>query len=171
MPNSNSFLRKNRSKEDENFHISNRLLFRLFKTTNILHTTGTNWTSDIGLTTQQWSVIGALSRPGREQGMGVGELTKFLQITRQNLTGLLERLEKIGITQRIPNPDDGRAKLVQLTQKGWDIWDVLAPKLFDFYNAALKGFSPAEMNQFLYLVDKLQSNLHDIQSNESCIDS
>ncbi|MFK5979983.1 MAG: MarR family transcriptional regulator [Rhizobiaceae bacterium] len=154
----------NRPKEDENFHLSNRLLFRMFKTTNVLHTVGTSWTQDVNLTTQQWSVIGALSRPGFEKGMGVGELSNFLQVTRQNLTGLLDRLERQNITQRVINPNDGRAKLVQLTEAGWDVWDVLAPKLSSFYQSALNDFTPEEMTHFLFFIDKLQANLRKIQS-------
>ncbi|MFK5980665.1 MAG: MarR family transcriptional regulator [Rhizobiaceae bacterium] len=118
----------------------------------------------MNLTTQQWSVIGALSRPGFEEGMGVGELSEFLQVTRQNLTGLLDRLEKQSITQRVINPNDGRARLVQLTKKGWNTWDILAPKLSSFYNCALDTFTAEEMTHFLLFMDKLQANLRKIQT-------
>jgi len=150
------------SREDEDFHLSNRLLFRMFKTTNVLHTAGTKWTSDRNLTTQQWSVIGALSRAGYENGMGVGELSGFLQVTRQNLSGLLNRLEKQGITQRVPDRSDGRARLVQLTERGWEIWNALVPVISSFYGRALEGFTSEEIVQFLFFIDKLQANLRRI---------
>ncbi len=149
-------------REDEEFRLRNRLLFRLFKTTNVLHTAGTKWTSDRNLTTQQWSVIGALSRPGFEHGTGVGELSGFLQVTRQNLSGLLDRLEKQGITQRVPDPSDGRARLVQLTGRGWKIWNDLVPVISSFYGRALESFTREETEQFLFFIDKLQANLRNI---------
>ncbi len=162
MPRPKQNAARNRAKEDEIFHLSNRLLFRLFKTTNIIHTTGTAWTQDLNLTTQQWSVIGALSRPGYEDGTGVGELTEFLQVSRQNLGGLLERLEKQGITQRITNPNDGRARLVQLTETGWRVWESLVPRISNFYDQALDGFSAEDITRFLVYIDRLQENLRKI---------
>jgi len=148
----------------ESFHLSNRLLFRLFKTTNRLHTAGTKWTADFNLTTQQWSVIGALARQGYDQGMGVGALSDFLQITRQNLAGLLQRLDKQGVTQRILDPNDGRARLVTLPDQGWEVWEELVKDIARFYERALDGFSPEEMIQLLFFMDKLQANLHDMSS-------
>ncbi|MBL4759160.1 MAG: MarR family transcriptional regulator [Rhizobiales bacterium] len=148
-----------RVREDEFFHLSNRLLFKMFKTTNIMHTVGTAWTQSLNLTTQQWSVIGALSRPGFENGTGIGALTEFLQVSRQNLAGLLERLENQGITRRVANPNDGRARLVQLTPEGWKIWDTLVPMMSQFYERALDGFSAEDITKFLVYIDRLQENL------------
>ena len=40
--------------------INNRLFFRLFQVANTLHTKGTQAIDEFGVTTQQWSVLGAL---------------------------------------------------------------------------------------------------------------
>jgi DNA-binding MarR family transcriptional regulator len=49
-----------------------------------------------GLTTQQWAVLGALSRPGPRNGMSVGDLARYLMVSRQNLSGLISRMERDG---------------------------------------------------------------------------
>ena len=87
---------------DERFHLSNRLLFRLFKTANIMHTAGTKWTSELKMTSQQWSVVGALARPGYEEGVSVNELSKFLYDSQSNVEANYE--EEIRIS---PNPTNG----------------------------------------------------------------
>ena len=46
------------------------------------------------------------------------ELAEKAQITKQSMGYLLEALEKRGYVERIPDPNDGRAKLVRLTQAG-----------------------------------------------------
>jgi DNA-binding MarR family transcriptional regulator len=69
--------------------INNRLFFRLFQVANTLHTKGTQAVEELGVTTQQWSVLGALSRPQVKDGMSIGDLSRFLLVSRQNLTGLL----------------------------------------------------------------------------------
>ena len=43
--------------------LANRLFFRLYQCANMLHKTGTRAVEAEGLTTQQWAVLGALSRP------------------------------------------------------------------------------------------------------------
>ncbi|MFC4271302.1 MarR family transcriptional regulator [Sneathiella chungangensis] len=144
---------------DERFHLSNRLLFRFFKTANCMHTAGTKWTSELKLTSQQWSVIGALARPGHEEGVSVNELSEFLLVSRQNVNGLLLRLEHHGISQRVPDPRDGRAKLVQLTPQGWVIWKQLINRISEFYDVALVNFTTEELVQFQHFIDKLQRNL------------
>ncbi|MDY0273286.1 MAG: helix-turn-helix domain-containing protein, partial [Advenella sp.] len=73
-------------KEAAIYEINNRLFFRFFQAANTLHTKGTQALEEFGVTTQQWSVLGALSRPKAENGMSVNELSRYLLITRQNLT-------------------------------------------------------------------------------------
>ena len=68
--------------------INNRLFFRFFQAANTLHTKGTQALDEFGVTTQQWSVLGALSRPQATGGMSVGELSRYLLVSRQNLSGL-----------------------------------------------------------------------------------
>lgn len=50
-------------------------------------------------------------------------LGKKLQITSATMTGILDRLEKMGLVERRPHPDDRRAILVCLTDQG--IGDVM----------------------------------------------
>ena len=74
----------------ERFDVANRLFLRLYQASNLLHKTGTRAVSAYGATTQQWAVLGALSRPGsRAQGMTVKQLVAFLMVSRQNLAAVL----------------------------------------------------------------------------------
>ena len=98
--------------------MDNRLFFRFFQAANTLHTKGTQALNDFGITTQQWSVLGALSRPQAEQGMTVGELSRYLLVSRQNLAGLLGRLERDGLIERVASEEDRRSRKVKLSRKG-----------------------------------------------------
>jgi DNA-binding MarR family transcriptional regulator len=145
--------------ENADFEVSNRLLFRVFQTTNLMHTQGTRFAADIGITTQQWSVLGALSRPQGKKGMTVGELSEFLLISRQNLTGLLNRLEAQGLTSRVADAADRRARRVVMTSAGRAVWPKLTQRIADFYTEALAGFSFDDRVSFLHYVDMLKKNL------------
>ena len=58
-----------------------------------------------GLTTQQWAVLGALSREKAQGGMSIGDLARYLMVSRQNLSGLIGRMERDGHVAIAP---DGR---------------------------------------------------------------
>ena len=60
----------------------------------MLHKTGTRTVAAEGLTTQQWPVLGALSRPQAQGGVSVGDLARYLMVSRQNLSDLISRMER-----------------------------------------------------------------------------
>ena len=140
--------------------IANRLFFRFFQAANTLHTKGTQALDEFGITTQQWSVLGALSREQvLSSGMGIGELSRFLLVSRQNLTGLLTRLERDGLIERATSEEDRRSRKVKLSAKGRELWVALADPIHAFYDGALKGFSFDDRLQFIHYVSLLQRNM------------
>ena len=139
--------------------INNRLFFRFFQAANTLHTKGTQALEPIGVTTQQWSVLGALSRPQAANGMSVGNLTRYLLVSRQNLTGVLDRLERDGLIERNTDEEDRRSRRVKLTPKGEELWLKLAEPIRAFYDGALKGFSFDDRIEFIHYVNRLQKNM------------
>ena len=113
-----------------------------------------------GSTTQQWAVLGALSHDSAEAGMTVGELAAFLLVSRQNLTGLLSRLEKQGLTERSRDSADGRSRRIKLSAKGRTLWrDQLVPEIVAYYKEALAGIPEGEQARFLTLLGQLLDNL------------
>jgi CRP-like cAMP-binding protein len=79
---------------------ANRLFFRFFQASNTLQTMSTQALDDFKITSTQWSVMGALSRPVAEVGMTITELSQYLLVSRQNLAGVLTRLEERGLIDR-----------------------------------------------------------------------
>jgi hypothetical protein len=62
----------NKTPQEAEMELANRIFFRLYQCANMLHKTGSRAVEQQGLTTQQWAVLGALSRPDAKAGMGVG---------------------------------------------------------------------------------------------------
>jgi DNA-binding MarR family transcriptional regulator len=142
--------------------INNRLFFRLFQVANTLHTKGTQAIEEFGVTTQQWSVLGALSRPQVIDGMSIGDLSRFLLVSRQNLNGLLSRLERDGLLARVTSEDDRRSRKVKLSAEGAVLWNKLQDPIHNFYDAALKGLSFDDRLAFIHYFTKLQTNMSKI---------
>ncbi len=144
--------------------IPNRLFFRLFQTGNVLQR---QVQKEMGISTVQWAVLGALSRPGYEDGISFNQLTEYLVVSRQSLDGVLKRMERDGHVQRVPHPDDGRARLVRLTGTGRDFWDSLQSRIQAFYEQGLKGFSFDDSVNFLHYLSKRQAGLGGIALAET----
>ena len=140
--------------------LANRLFFRLYQCANIMHKTGTRALEETRITTQQWAIIGALARKGNEQGISVGDLTRFLLVTRQNLAGVLSRLESQGLIERAVSPTDSRSRLVRLSRKGRELWHQdMKERIAGFYEAALEGFSTTDKIHAIHYLDKLLTNM------------
>lgn len=83
-----------------------------------------------GLTIGQ---IGVLASLRRKNGVGVSELAKRLSADASTVSRLLKPLETAGYLVIQPDPNDGRAKLVRLTDAG-----------ADKRRSALKGWEAAQ---------------------------
>lgn len=140
--------------------LANRLFFRLYQCANMLHKTGSRAVEAEGLTTQQWAVLGALSREKAQGGMGIGELAKYLMVSRQNLSGLISRMERDGHVAVAPDGRDRRSRLVSMTPSGQHVWHVLAqPKIMAYYEDVLGDFSINDVTHTLHYLLKMVENM------------
>lgn len=147
--------------EAERFEVANRLFFRLYQCSNLLHKNGTRHMGDFGATTQQWAVLGALARPLVEaKGMSVKDLIEFLLLSRQNLTAVLDRLEARAWVERVKDPEDGRSRLIRLTPEGNRTWQAMRTPIEAFYNQALSPLTEAEQVVLVQLLDRLKGGLN-----------
>ena len=61
---------------------------------------------------------GTLGQHIADRGSRVTELAQLVQLTKPTVVYLVNDLERLGYVERIPDPADGRAKLVRLTERG-----------------------------------------------------
>lgn len=54
----------------------------------------------------------------RPQGSRLTELAQQAQVTKQTASQLVAALEEEGLVERVPDPDDGRARLIRFTRRG-----------------------------------------------------
>lgn len=80
----------------------------------------------VSLTLPQFDVLAQLHR--REEGMTPGELTRELLVTAGNVTGIVDRLVRLGLAERRPVPQDRRAVRVRLTARGRQIMRRIIPR-------------------------------------------
>jgi DNA-binding MarR family transcriptional regulator len=56
-----------------------------------------------------------------DEGSRVSDLARRAQITKQSMAELVGHLERHGYVERVPDPNDRRAKLVRTTAKGREL--------------------------------------------------
>jgi len=146
--------------DDVRMELANRLFFRLYQCANMMHKTGSRAVEAEGLTTQQWAVLGALSREKAAGGMSIGDLAKYLMVSRQNLAGLVGRMERDGHVAIMQDERDRRSRLVTMTDSGRHVWRVLAlPKIRSYYEAVLADFSINDRAHTLHYLLKILENM------------
>lgn len=70
---------------------------------------------EFGLTYPEWHVLGAL-RNGGPRTPGV--LARYLELSTGAMTSRLDKLEGEGLIRRVPDPDDRRSVIVEITDAG-----------------------------------------------------
>jgi DNA-binding MarR family transcriptional regulator len=79
--------------------------------------------SGFDLTWGEWGVLGSLRHAGPPHRAPAGDLARKQELSSGAMTNRLDRLEEAGLVQRVPNPEDRRGVLVQLTDAGLRVWE------------------------------------------------
>jgi DNA-binding MarR family transcriptional regulator len=56
------------------------------------------------------------------EGSRLTELAERANLTKQAVGEVVSELERAGYVERVPDPSDGRAKIIRLTERGTEAW-------------------------------------------------
>lgn len=110
------------------------------------------------LSQQQWTLLAVLYRNG--QGMTMTDLGKNLLVTKANMTGMIDRLERDGYVTRHPDQFDRRVTKVMLTDKGTTFIEEITGPRDEFTEEMLQHFSQDERKQLMEHLDRLFEQLN-----------
>jgi DNA-binding MarR family transcriptional regulator len=111
--------------------------------------------AEFGLTRASWDVLASLRRSGPPYRLSPTQLYLELMRTSGAMTHRLSGLERAGLVRRVPDPEDGRGLLVELTGRGAAIADQVAPAHLANERALLAPLSEAEQATLINLLRKL----------------
>jgi len=81
-------------------------------------------------------------------GQTMSELSQALLVDNSTLTGMIDRLEKIGFVTRGAHPGDRRAYSIEITAAGHEEADRAKKVLKDVNRAVKEDFSDSELESF-----------------------
>ena len=94
-----------------------------------------------------------------DAGLSQRELGEVANKKPANMTRILDRLENKGLMVRRDNPEDRRAALVSLTEKGRDLIAKVHGGFEDVSNRLVLGTSEKEQETTRHVLQKISQNL------------
>ncbi|MGW4058170.1 MarR family winged helix-turn-helix transcriptional regulator [Amycolatopsis sp. NPDC004747] len=103
------------------------------------------------------SIILALHMTGK--AMRVGEIAERMRVAGPHVTRHLHVLERRRLVHGLADPDDRRARLVELTADGAEIADRYVTTLLGWFGDALSGWDPQDRRTFYDLLLRFTDDL------------
>ena len=93
-------------------------------------------------------------------------VARRLLVTRGNVSGILERLQRRGLIETMPHARDGRARRLRLTPAGNRLLERAQPAARNFIAAQMAPFREAELHQTLESMTRMYAHLETLDTEE-----
>lgn len=90
----------------------------------------------------------------------MGDLAKSMKVSKPTVTGIADRLVRMGYIRRFPKPEDRRQVAVTPTAKGEGFVREFQSIVAQRWARVLTPFNKKELETFYTLILKIQSHLH-----------
>ena len=114
------------------------------------------WLDRHGLSESRLALIVRLNRMGE---VTLGDLAAALDVSPRNVTGLVDHLERDGLVERFPDPDDRRATRVRLSKAGAAKLAELGAEKGRSTHDMVAGMTDEDLAQLRHLLLKLVQNM------------
>ncbi|AHM55669.1 putative multiple antibiotic resistance protein MarR [Peptoclostridium acidaminophilum DSM 3953] len=139
--------------------MSGKTIVNLIKTTAIMRAVYDELFQKHSISEPKFLVLLLLSQ--EPEGMPFSEIGRKLLVSRANMTGLIERMMKEGLVEKILNPSDKRSTKALLTQKGRKLFEGVKDDHIEFSRRMTAGIGDDEKELLSKLLKKLQNDIVD----------
>lgn len=107
----------------------------------------------LGLTVPQFDVLATL---GNTPGMTMGQIAEKTLSTKGTLTGIVDRLEKKGLVQRVVPPENRRCFIIVLTPTGEKLFEEVFPAHIAYLKERFDRLNPEQLEQIRQALQQLR---------------
>ncbi|MBI4319938.1 MAG: MarR family transcriptional regulator [Chloroflexi bacterium] len=107
------------------------------------------------LTAPKYNTLSIL-RATDGKGLELNEIGDRLVVSRPNITGIVDRLERDGLAYRDSDPTDRRKKVAKISEKGLMLLQEVRKTHYQAIDKMAEGLSDEEKQQLVYLLTKLR---------------
>jgi DNA-binding MarR family transcriptional regulator len=115
--------------------------------------------AEYGLDRGQGDVLFTLRRSGAPYRLSPGKLAENLLVTTGTMTNRLDRLERRGLIRRLPNPDDRRGLVVELTPQARALVDAAVERHLDNEREMLAPLTRGDRRELARIMRTLLAHL------------
>ena len=142
--------------------ISNKAIVELKRTSDILEEAHNNFFDKYDISNTKFNAL-VIIYNGPNEGMILSEIGEQMLVTKGNITGLIDRLEKQEFVTRVRDDVDRRKILVTMTEQGKIFIEKVIEDYKEWTNKILLNIQVDEKNEFIRILKKIQDEIVDSQ--------
>ncbi|MEH7094438.1 MarR family winged helix-turn-helix transcriptional regulator [Neobacillus vireti] len=137
--------------------VKTNITLDIFRISNLLSRYGAKIVSEVGLTSiQQWVILRTIMNRGE---ISIGELKEEMLVTKQNMTGMINRLQQLNLVTLFQDPEDKRRTRVKITEEGIHVYEQLKSLRNDFNAETYHIYNDQEIMVLSDLLGRLVEHL------------
>jgi len=113
------------------------------------------------------AAVALLRQVADSEPLRPSELAARLGVEASHVTRQAQQLQKAGYVTRVPDPDDHRARRIQLTPAGREAVDRVREASYQGMQMALADWSPRELHQLATLFQRMVGDLLALAEDEA----
>ncbi|MGX9135730.1 MarR family winged helix-turn-helix transcriptional regulator [Rummeliibacillus sp. JY-2-4R] len=141
-------------------NLKTNITLDFLRISNLLSRYGAKMVADVGLNSiQQWVILKTIIEKG---DISIGKLKEETLVTKQNMTGMINRLQQANLVALFTDPEDKRRTRVKMTEEGQRVYEQLSSSRDEFNSKTYHIYNDEEIvvlsNLLSRLVDHLKEN-------------
>ena len=137
--------------------VKTNITLDIFRLSNLLSRYGAKMVADVGLNSiQQWVILRTIINRGE---ISIGELKEEMLVTKQNMTGMINRLQQSNLVTLFQDPEDKRRTQVKITEEGIRVYEQLKSLRNDFNGQTYHIYNNQEILVLSDLLSQLVEHL------------
>jgi MarR family 2-MHQ and catechol resistance regulon transcriptional repressor len=142
--------------------LNHEALLSLVRTSSLMQKLSDRFFSKFKLTDAQFNILMILKESGSE-GLSQQELSDHLIVTKSNMVGLVDRLERAGYVERKSHPTDRRFNQIVLTAKGQKLEKQVEQSYFEEVDKMMNVLSASQKKALIQAVDSIRQYILDYE--------
>ena len=135
--------------------VNHEALLSLVRTSSLMQKLSDRFFSQFGLTDVQFNILMILSEHRRD-GLSQQVLSEHLIVTKSNVVGLIDRLERGGYVRREAHPSDRRFNQIVLTPKGEKLESKVEKSYFREVDKMMNSLTASEKRTLIQAMERIR---------------
>ena len=146
--------------------LNREALLSLIKTSSMILRLSDRFFARYGTTDIQFNILMILKNSPQE-GLSQQELSERLVVTKSNVVGLVDRMEKQEFVKRKAHPTDRRFNQIVITAKGKKLVEKVEMHYYREVERLMSGISTPEKKSLIESTAKMRESLKEKESDEN----